>query len=333
MREDASNQQPVRRNQLVYDVLRDHLVSDRLPPGLVVTESGVARAFGVSRAPAATALARLEKERLLARFEGRGYLVGRPDGTVIRERLEEAGLIVSNRVRERLAERGWLDRAYSTIEEEIAGCLGYGTFRVVAASLAEHCGMSRMTAQLILSRLERVGLLQQESNRHWMAPQLVADGIADHYAMRRLLEPAALREAAVILTRSRLEAAIGRIEATVQDGRTCTAEDIMTIENDLHRSIVLSCRNQQLRQTIYRSQLPLLATHVAFGRHKIRDEMNSIFDEHMAVFEGLRDGDIDRACRMLVAHIDNGEQLTLRYFETPRPIPRGLVPPYMISRL
>ena len=111
MREDTSDRQPVRRNQLVYDVLRDHLVSDRLPPGLVVTESGVARAFGVSRAPAATALARLEKERLLARFDGRGYLVGRPGGTVIRESLEEAGLIVSIWVRERLTERGWLDRA------------------------------------------------------------------------------------------------------------------------------------------------------------------------------------------------------------------------------
>jgi DNA-binding GntR family transcriptional regulator len=60
--------------EIIYGVLREHLIDGRFLPGLVLGEAGVARAFKSSRIPAASALQRLRDEGLIKKFGGRGYL-------------------------------------------------------------------------------------------------------------------------------------------------------------------------------------------------------------------------------------------------------------------
>jgi DNA-binding GntR family transcriptional regulator len=60
--------------EIIYGVLHEHLIDGRFPPGLVLGEAGVARAFKSSRIPAAAALQRLRDEGLIKKFGGRGYL-------------------------------------------------------------------------------------------------------------------------------------------------------------------------------------------------------------------------------------------------------------------
>jgi DNA-binding GntR family transcriptional regulator len=56
------------------DVLRDHIVSGRIPPGTKLIEREVASQLGVSRAPVREALTELEKE---------GLIVSRPSGRYV----------------------------------------------------------------------------------------------------------------------------------------------------------------------------------------------------------------------------------------------------------
>ena len=78
--------------ELIYDVLREHIVDGSFPPGLVLGEASVARAFQASRVPAAAALRRLQREGLISDFDGRGYRHRRATAAPVRLELAEAGL-------------------------------------------------------------------------------------------------------------------------------------------------------------------------------------------------------------------------------------------------
>jgi DNA-binding GntR family transcriptional regulator len=79
--------------EIIYGVLREHLIDGRFPPGLVLGEAGVARAFKSSRIPAASALQRLRDEGLIKKFGGRGYLAVDTDTrAIVRRELRDAGL-------------------------------------------------------------------------------------------------------------------------------------------------------------------------------------------------------------------------------------------------
>ena len=188
--------QPVRRNRFIYDTLRGNIRAGALPPGLVLTESALARLFDVSRAPAADALARLARDGLVARHGGRGFLVGDGTDPPVRTNLSAADIAIPEDSHGILAARSARETLYPRVEVEVAGATGYGSFHITSAALARHYGVSRTTSQELLSGLERVGLVRQGANGRWTAPRLTARAVRDHYEMRALLEPVALLAAA-----------------------------------------------------------------------------------------------------------------------------------------
>src|SRR5918999_5583796 len=59
----------------VRDRLREDILSGELPPGTVLSESSLARSFGVSRGPIREALGRLERDGLVTITPRRGAIV------------------------------------------------------------------------------------------------------------------------------------------------------------------------------------------------------------------------------------------------------------------
>ena len=147
---------------LIYDVLREHIVDGSFPPGLVLGETSVARAFQASRVPAAVALRRLKRDGLLSDFDGRGYVTG-GGAAPLRLELREAGL----RLPDELKIRNSRERIYPEVEHSVAACLAYGRFLLNESALAEHYGVSRTVAHEVLTRLERTGLVTQDLNQRW----------------------------------------------------------------------------------------------------------------------------------------------------------------------
>ncbi|WP_308918005.1 GntR family transcriptional regulator [Jannaschia sp. LMIT008] len=331
----AEGTQPVRRNRFIHDTLRDAIGRGALPPGLVLTESALARLFDVSRAPASDALALLAAEGLVARHDGRGFLVGDGTDPPLRRDLDPADLDLPQDGGTVLAARSARETLYPRVEVEVAAATGYGSFLVTSGALARHYGVSRTTSQELLTRLERVGLVEQSLNGRWVAPRLTPEAVAHHYEMRRLLEPVALRHVCAPdragATAAAADAALRRIAALRAAQAPPGADDITAVEDDLHAGIVLACPNPRMRDTIRRSQLPLIATHAAFDRYRSAPEMERVLADHEGVLRALRDADPDRAAARMARHLDQGERTTIAYVAADPTAPPGVVRPYMVA--
>jgi len=316
--------------ELIYRVLRDHIVGRRFAAGLVLGESTVARAFGTSRIPAAAALKRLREEGLVKDFEGRGYLVGGGARSRVPLRLDlaEAGLELPASLKDGLPLRGRGERIYPDVEHAVASCLAYGRFMLNESALAEHYGVSRAIAHEVLTKLERVGIISQDSNQRWYAGPLTADLVRDHFEVRWTLEPLALTQAAPKIGRRELvekRARVGRI----RDGRA-RPELLEHVERDLHIEIVGRCDNSMVRQAVQRSQLILIATHSTFQRYQHADEIRTMAAEHGAILDHLLANRVPAAAAALEAHLRRSVEPNIALLRALQPLAPEACPSYLV---
>ncbi len=309
----------------IYAVLRRHIVEDRLPAGLVIGEAGVARAFRASRVPAAAALRRLREEGLLGDFEGRGYLVGQ--GEPIRMELEAAGLELGDLL-EPGQQRNQHEWIYPEVEHAVASCLAHGRFLLNESALAEHYRVSRTVAHEVLTKLERTGIVVQESNRRWYAGPLTPDGIRHHFEMRWLLEPVALRQAYPALDPDDLRTRRDHLHALAEG--VASPVKVERIEHDLHYLTLAACENPLLLATVRRSQLPLLATHWTFQHFQDPGEITNLVVDHLAIFERLIAGRLDAAAATLEHHLRRSVEHNIALWRKLGDLPPHLHRDYLI---
>ena len=88
-------EKPESLTQLVYQALRDAIISKRLPPGERVSEASLARQLRVSKTPVREALLRLHAIGLVEADGGRGGRIVRPSAELIRHTYEVRGSLES----------------------------------------------------------------------------------------------------------------------------------------------------------------------------------------------------------------------------------------------
>src|ERR1700686_3486634 len=288
--------------EIIYGVLREHLIDGRFPPGLVLGEAGVARAFKSSRIPAASALQRLRDEGLIRKFGGRGYLaVGADTRAIVRRELRDAGLRLPETVSGSLKTPNHQARIYPLVEHAVAALLSYGRFLVNESALAEHFSVSRTVAHEVLTRLERSGLIEKDRNQRWYAGPLTIDRLREHFEMRWLLEPIALGQAMETVSPAELRMKRERVKEAQHHQNA--PPQLERIEVDLHGEVVLSCANRQLRDAVQRNALPLFATHSTFALIQDHEEIETMLVEHHAIYDFLLAGEKQAAMAALEAHI------------------------------
>lgn len=314
--------------EVIYAVLREHIADGSLPPGLVLGEAAVARAFQASRVPASSALQRLRKEGLLRDFEGRGYLVGNTGAEPLRLDLHEAGLQLPQDVASGLKVRNRRERIYPAVEHVIAGALPFGRFQVNESALAEHHQVSRTVAHEVLTRLERTGLVTQDVNQRWYAGRLTEAGLRDHFEMRCLLEPTALGQVMDTLPEGEIAERRDRVQKAASS--RITLDRIERLERDLHIDIVLRCRNEQLREAIRRSQLVLVAIHHAFDLYRDSATISLMVGEHIEIFDHVIAGQKAKAKRALEAHLSRSLAQNIDIVRNLGSLPPERRPPYLV---
>jgi DNA-binding GntR family transcriptional regulator len=315
--------------ELIYSVLREHIAGGRFPPGLVLGESTVARAFNVSRIPAGAALKRLHREGLVSDFDGRGYLAGpQKHAEPIRLELAEAGFVLDPSIAAELSVRNRRGRIYPDVEHTVAACLSYGRFLLNESALAEHYRVSRTVAHEVLTRLERTGLVTQDVNQRWYAGPLTPVLLSEHYELRWLLEPAALGQVIDELDPVDLGAKLERVQKA--RGSRPPPRKLEQLEHDLHVDIVLRCHNLKLRETIRRSQLPIIATHSAFEHSQSAAELQTMVSEHEAILESLVRGQSKRAMQQLENHLRRSLEPNIELLLRLGSVPEEHRPPYLI---
>jgi DNA-binding GntR family transcriptional regulator len=313
--------------EVIYAVLRDHIVGRRLNPGLVLSESNVARAFKASRVPVRAALRRLHAEGLVNEFNGRGYLAGSGDLHPIRMGLDEAGFRLPQLLAAQLAARNRWEHIYPTVEHAIAICLAFGRFMINESTLAEHYSVSRTVAHEVLAKLERTGIVTRDQNQRWYAGPLTAKNIREHFEIRWLLEPVALRQAFPRLDKRALERKRDEL-ISAADGQLAP-EALERIERDLHVELISHCDNELLLETVMRSQLPLFAAHTAFHRYQRTGEIETMVSDHAAILGLLITGQLESAASMLDSHIKHSLETSLGIWEQLGDIPKEMLPNYM----
>jgi DNA-binding GntR family transcriptional regulator len=326
---------PSRINEVVYDVLHEHIVRGAFEDGLVLRENDVAGIFGVGRAPARMALRKLAEEDLIRKRHGHGFEVARGGGPAASKHrsLLEAGLVLPHALAEKLAKRNWRQHIYPTVEKAVASCLIFGRFHVNQSALADYFGVSRTVAHEVLTSLERVGFVRQGRNARWYAGPLTVADLREGYQMRWLLEPEALRQAAPGVPRAQLIEAREQILDAQRDSRP-DPDELNDIELALHRDIVLACTNRQMRTVLRNCQLPIIVTYGTVARsdpaRHLASGVPETLAEHLTVIDLLLAGRIDAAAKALEAHIRHGAEMSLPHFSNPPPLTSERVPPYMV---
>jgi DNA-binding GntR family transcriptional regulator len=284
-----------RLHQRILEILRDRIATGEVEAGSRLVESRLAREFGVSRAPVRQALAELRRQGVVSRQE-RGYLVtDRP--------LPEPARPPTGRARrEQLTAVPSWQRYYGAVEDSITSRIAFGSWRVLETALAQHFGFSRTVARELLARLQQAGLVRNESGR-WLAPMLSDRRVEELYALRAILEPAALVEAAPLLPPgllARMDTALGAALAAEPqpDG------DVLDrLEHEMHVELLAPCPNETLLAALAQHQ-SLLAAHRFFYRWTARMYPREPFlAEHLEIVGRLSRGDVDGAAAGLREHL------------------------------
>lgn len=309
----------------IQAVLRAHIVEGALPAGLVLGQANVARAFNVSRVPAGIALSRLLDEGLVETFEGRGFVV--PGAKPFRAELFDAGLSVPPEiVNSSINRRGQI---YSEVEHAVAACLAYGRFMLNETALAQHYDVSRTIAHEVLTQLERLGIIEQDSNNRWYAGPLSGDELVHHFEMRWILEPQALRQAYPLLDEGDIRDRLRRGEAARH--HAMQPLDREQLETDLHVRTLAPCPNSLLLHAVQRSQRILIATHSAFASYQSLYEIKRMSSEHVSIYEALLASDINQACALLEAHLRRSLTPNLEILGRLDALPDALRLPYLVQ--
>jgi DNA-binding GntR family transcriptional regulator len=302
------------------------LLESRLPAGLVIGPTAIARLFGVSRIPAAAALAELAGQGLVDTFDGRGYLV--PGGEPLRLNLVEAGLVLPEGVRSRTANRTRREQIYPEVEHAVAGCLAYGRFMLNESALAQTYDVSRTIAHEVLAQLELAGVIEQDSNKRWYAGPFTADDFARHFEMRWLFEPQALRQAFPALKRSEVQSRLARVARI--SGPPVHPLELEKVEADLHTHTLAPCPNEVLLAALKRSQRLILVTHSTFADFQNSAEISTMMRDHEAVYAALLEDDINAAAVALEVHLRRSLAPCLDMLAQLPAIPENIRPPYLI---
>jgi DNA-binding GntR family transcriptional regulator len=166
-------------------------------------------------------------------------------------------------------------------------------------------------------------------NQRWYAGRLTEEGLRDHFEMRCLLEPIALAQVMDEIPRDEVKERWERARkaATMRH----TLDRIERLERDLHIDIVLRCRNQQLRETIRRSQLVIVAIHHAFDLYRDSATISLMVSEHVAILGHVLAGRRDKAMKAMKTHLTRSLAQNIEIVRSLGPLPDERRPPYLVQ--
>ncbi|MCB8888188.1 GntR family transcriptional regulator [Vreelandella malpeensis] len=298
------------RDQL-YHALKKSIHDQCLEEGLVLLEGHIAMLFGISRSPVRQTLSRLCEERLICRFEGRGYLVGASPVEPVRRTLSAADVQPPGhqapKVDRTLAWRAHLDG----VEHAIVLCSIKGAFELNEVQLARSLSVSRTVTHPLLFHLHSLGLVEKIKYNSWRVVPLDDQRLHNLYAARRQLEPYMIAQAARQLPRDAVDTCIARLERAAGNYPHLTGALLDELENDLHHTAVSWGANAEIMNMLRRTHPILLISKHLLGRVLKLPDQDPFFEEHLRVFESLRREAPDQARKALTSHLEHSESKVL----------------------
>jgi DNA-binding GntR family transcriptional regulator len=323
--EDGRGPEKTRLYNEIAVRLGDAIADGRIANGTVLLEGPLASQFGCSRAPVRQALKLLEKNAIVSRFDGRGYVVGAP-GTVADR--NTAPIPLENDVRADRALFGW-QTLYEDVEKRVVFHSFFGRYRINENEMARHYKVGRTVARDVLIRLEQLGIVEKDEQLRWSIVPLDDVRIRNLYQLRGLIEPEAIAEAAVTMDKAEVGLMLARLKETLASYPDVSTGRLYELEVDLHVRAVGACDNCEMLSALKRTHAVLtLSKHVLGFQVKI-PATEPFLGEHIGILEAVLAGDADRARQRMRAHIGNSmPTVTARAAEariSQKPVPCGYI--------
>lgn len=288
-----------RLHERAFDILAAQIASGALAPGERLLESRIAERFGISRAPARQALARLERVGLVRRSDGHGFRVAPLAGLAPAVPAVDAG----EEAPIQLAPESTWQRIYADVEQEVVSRTALGAFRVVENHLAAYYGVSRTVAREVLSRLNQRGVVRKDARLHWYAPALTPAYVAELFEMRAILEPAALRLAFPRLAPGQVATLLANLRDAATHPDAVDGARLGALENELHVGLLGRCGNATLMEALATCQTLLVALTFLYVRAPQPHGREPFIAEHLDVAERLAAADVEGAADALRDHL------------------------------
>lgn len=290
----------------LYHALKKSIDNGHLEPGLVLLEGSLADIFGMSRSPVRQTLDRLHEERVICRFEGRGYLVGSYPSEVIRRSLSETdfrpvGIGVK-------IERTDSWRAIAEqVERDVVLCSMKGTFELNELQLSRCFDVSRTITHRILLHLQSLGVVEKVKYSSWSVVPLDNERVHNLYEARRQLEPFMIARATVNIPERDIVLYIEKLDFAASRYPDIESSLLDEMENDLHYKVVSTGDNQEIMGMLRRTRPILLVSKHLLGSSVDMPEQDPFFGDHRRVFEKMRERQGELASRALAEHLTNSE--------------------------
>ncbi len=298
----------LRRTKLYEELhgrLRARILAGALPDGLVLTEAALAGLVGSSRAPVRHALQLLHADGLIARFDGRGFIVGTTGTPPKRVKLGNC----LDRLFDEEDDRpifAW-QALYEDVESIVVYRSFFGRYRINENELARHFGVGRGVARDVLLRLETLGITEKDDNFRWSIVPLDSQRIRDLYEVREQIEPVALASALGGLSQEHVDTMLARLSQALADYPHVSASTMYELELDLHLRSLQACPNKEFLSILKRTHCILtLSKHIVGSRIK-RPEYEPFLSEHIAVFKMVQNGDEEGLRKAMRDHIRNSQ--------------------------
>jgi len=325
----AEGQRFERRHELVHRVLRANIIKGHFPSGLVLLEVPLAEMLQTSRAPVQRALQELERDKLVHKFDGRGYQVGSPTKAMepVRIDLRELGLIVSDEMDDALQTRGSWEWILDDLEQAVSSCLAFGEFRMIEAEVAAHFNVSRTVIRDVLGRLQERGLLRKTQSSRWIAGPLTAHALKECYDLRGILEPAALVAAAPTIDPDQLFA--------LRDQTLSTTGDVAPLETELFARFAALCLlatpNRTLASVVRQNMSLLDAANRSLAQLGLPED-NGAVNELRVTLDLMLNGSIAAAAEVWRDHLKAACRRSVAQLKIVAIIERPkTIPPYLVA--
>ncbi len=210
-------------------------------------------------------------------------------------------------------------KAYNSLRERIlAGELKPGTY-LSAYSVGKELGMSRTPVREALRLLENDELVTIAPRLGAVVRNLSEDQFLDLLAYRQALEVYVAGKVAQFRTPEQvaqlkeiLEAMRVSAEALLKNAQDAEALQRLSDEDQLfHRTLLDIVNNGFIKDRFERTEIlqrmtiPSLMHQVFPVDSALQDRIAKVFEEHVAIFEAVRDGDRARAQQCMETHIEN----------------------------
>ena len=198
------------------------------------------------------------------------------------------------------------DVVFNTLRNAIlTGELSPGE-RLMEIKLADKLGVSRTPIREAIRKLELEGLVVNTPRKGAEVANISAEDLRDVLEVRRSLEVLAIRLACDKMTEETLELLHENIDAFKHSIDAKATSDIASVDVSFHDIIYKSTGNNRLIQIL--NNISEQMYRYRFEYIKNKEAWNRLVEEHMNIYEAIKNRDKELAVKSILLHIDNEER-------------------------